>query len=146
VLADSGESFGQRIRAYRATFDSTLPHQIDSKYLKLRTRRHGIDSMVRRSDALAVRMLAQDCIKTSLHILHLLHGQPYPYPQWLQRVSRDTYLDQFPEVFRAIDALGMELDPKKIQVQSRELVGNLINVMVTKGFDRSRLEQWWMHI
>lgn len=146
VLRDDNKAFDQRIRSYRNTFDTTLQKQIEDKYLKFRTRRHGIDSMIRRADLVAVRMLAQDCIKTSLHILNLLHGKPYPYPQWLHRVSRDRYLEQFPEIFAVINEISSELDPHKIQTQSRKLTGSLIDIMVTRGFDRARLEQWWMHI
>ncbi|PIP55881.1 MAG: hypothetical protein CO183_01715 [Candidatus Zambryskibacteria bacterium CG_4_9_14_3_um_filter_42_9] len=146
VLRDDGGSFQQRVSKYRAKFESTLPEQLQHKYLKLRTRRHGIDGVVKRSDALAARMLAQDCIKISLQILHLVHGKTYPYPQWLYKVSADEYSQSYSETFGTIKALGLELEASQIQAWSRKLVGNMIDIMVAKGFDRLRLERWWEYI
>lgn len=146
VLRDDGGSFLRRVSKYRAKFENTLSEQLQHKYLKLRTRRHGIDGAVKRSDVLAVRMLAQDCIKTSLQILHLVHGKTYPYPQWLYKVSVDEYYQSHPEIFGAIKALGLELEANQIQARSRELVGKMVDIMVTRGFDRLRLERWWEYI
>lgn len=146
IIRDDGGCFGNQLSTLRAGFEEGLSQLIEDKYLELRTRRHGIDSMVKRNDVLSAMMLSQECIKICLQLLHLIHGGAAPYPTWLIRVSKDSYAKQFPDFFACIERFGYARDGDVIKFESRQLVAHLINIMVAKGYDRTRLEKWWEHI
>jgi hypothetical protein len=146
IIRDDSNLFFRHMNAYKINFESSLPEQIRWEYLRLRAYRHSIDSASKRADILAINMLVQECIRSSLQIVNLIHKKPYPYLQWLHKVTIDEFGKDYPEFFASVNKLSMEIDVEKIKSFSRKLVADLINIMAVKGHSRHKLKRWWLNI
>lgn len=145
VLRDDDEQFTKKLKEAKLLFERSLQSSIDTKYLRLRCIRHSVAGAQKRDDEIATKLLLVEGVGNAMQLLHLIHGKPYPYSQWLRWSFENSFSDIYPELTSQIgNSLNSDLS---IAIPSlKEVTESIITIMVNMGHSETHLREWWQNI